>query len=73
MKRILTHLFVAVLLMLSTTSWAQLSSLEVGQIYRFKSEEAKKYKWFEVSLFSSNFPPNLVRCHSVRDFTAQQH
>ncbi len=37
MKRIFTHLFVAVLLMLSSTSWAQLSSLEVGQIYRFES------------------------------------
>ena len=37
MKRIFTHLFIAVLLMLSTTSWAQLSSLEVGQIYRFVS------------------------------------
>ena len=37
MKRIFTHLFVAVLLMLSSTSWAQLSSLEVGQIYRFVS------------------------------------
>ena len=37
MKRIFTHLFVAVLLMLSSTSWAQLGSLEVGQIYRFES------------------------------------
>ena len=37
MKKIFTHLFVAVLLMLSSTSWAQLSSLEVGQIYRFES------------------------------------
>ncbi|MBR5593952.1 MAG: discoidin domain-containing protein [Bacteroidaceae bacterium] len=37
MKRIFTHLFVAVLLMLSSASWAQLSSLEVGQIYRFES------------------------------------
>ena len=42
MKRIFTHLFVAVLLMLSTTSWAQLSSLEVGQIYRFKSARADR-------------------------------
>ena len=42
MKRILTHLFVAVLLMLSATSWAQLSSLEVGQIYRFKSARADR-------------------------------
>ena len=37
MKKIFTHLFVAVLLMLSSTSWAQLYSLEVGQIYRFES------------------------------------
>ena len=42
MKRIFTHLFVAVLLMVSTTSWAQLSSLEVGQIYRFKSARADR-------------------------------
>ena len=42
MKRIFTHLFVAVLLMLSATSWAQLSSLEVGQIYRFKSARADR-------------------------------
>ena len=42
MKRIFTHLFVAVLLMLSSTSWAQLSSLEVGQIYRFKSARADR-------------------------------
>ena len=42
MKKIFTHLFVAVLLMLSTTSWAQLSSLEVGQIYRFKSARADR-------------------------------
>ena len=42
MKKIFTHLFVAVLLMLSSTSWAQLSSLEVGQIYRFKSARADR-------------------------------
>ena len=42
MKRIFTHLFVAVLMMLSATSWAQLSSLEVGQIYRFKSARADR-------------------------------
>ena len=42
MKRIFTHLFVAVLLMLSSTSWAQLSSLEVGQIYRFTSARADR-------------------------------
>ena len=33
MKRIFTHLFVAVLLMLSTTSWAQ-TTLEAGKVYR---------------------------------------
>ncbi len=42
MKRIFTHLFAAVLLMFSATSWAQLSSLEVGQIYRFKSARADR-------------------------------
>ena len=42
MKRIFTNLFVAVLLMLSSTSWAQLSYLEVGQIYRFKSARADR-------------------------------
>lgn len=42
MKKIFTHLFVAVLLMLSSASWAQLSSLEVGQIYRFKSARADR-------------------------------
>ena len=38
MKRIFTHLFVAVLLMLSTTSWAQSSpgfQFEEGHVYRF--------------------------------------
>ena len=42
MKRIFTHLFVAVLLMVGMPSWAQLSSLEVGQIYRFKSARADR-------------------------------
>lgn len=38
MKKIFTHLFAVLLLSLVTTSaWAQLSSLEVGQIYRFES------------------------------------
>ena len=37
MKRIFTNLFVAVLLMLSSTSWAQLSSFEVGEVYHFKN------------------------------------
>ena len=37
MKRTFTHLFVAVLLMLSTTSWAQMSSFEVGEVYHFKN------------------------------------
>ena len=37
MKRIFTHLFVAVLLMLSSTSWAQMSSFEVGEVYHFKN------------------------------------
>ena len=36
MKRIFTYLFVAVLLMLSTTSWAQ-TALEVGKIYHFQN------------------------------------
>ena len=36
MKRILTHLFVAVLLMVGTTSWAQ-TTLEVGKIYHFQN------------------------------------
>ena len=36
MKRIFTHLFVAVLLMLSTTSWAQ-TAFEVGKIYHFQN------------------------------------
>ena len=36
MKRIFTHLFVAVLLMLSTTSWAQ-TTLEVGKVYHFQN------------------------------------
>ena len=35
MKRIFTHLFVAVLLMLSSTSWAQLTEFEEGAVYRF--------------------------------------
>lgn len=35
MKRIFTNLFVAVLLMLSSASWAQLSSLEEGGVYHF--------------------------------------
>ena len=42
MKRIFTHLFVAVLLMVGMPSWAQLSSLEVGQIYRFKSARGNR-------------------------------
>lgn len=40
MKRIFTHLFVAVLLMLSSTSWAQTTAqttLEAGKVYNFKS------------------------------------
>ena len=36
MKRILTQLFVAVLLMLSSTSWAQ-TTLEVGKVYHFQN------------------------------------
>ena len=36
MKRIFTHLFIAVLLMLSTTSWAQ-TTLEVGKVYHFQN------------------------------------
>ena len=36
MKRIFTHLFVSVLLMLSATSWAQ-TTLEVGKVYHFQN------------------------------------
>ena len=49
MKRIFTHLFVAVLLMLSATSWAQSGttttttrSLEAGQVYMFKNARANR-------------------------------
>ena len=49
MKRIFTHLFVAVLLMLSATSWAQSGttttttrSLESGQVYMFKNARANR-------------------------------
>ena len=41
MKRIFTHLFVAVLLMLSTTSWAQVS-IVAGKVYNFKNVEYEK-------------------------------
>ena len=41
MKRIFTHLFVAVLLMLSTTSWAQVS-IVAGKVYNFKNVEYGK-------------------------------
>ena len=39
MKRILTHLFVAVLLMLSTTSWAQ---IQTGKVYNFVNRQYDK-------------------------------
>lgn len=43
MKKIFTHLFTVLLLSLvSASAWAQLSSLEVGQIYRFKSARADR-------------------------------
>lgn len=45
MKRIFTNLFVAVLLMLSSTSWAQTTAqtmLEAGKVYNFKNVEYGK-------------------------------
>ena len=43
MKKIFTHLFVAVLLSLvSASAWAQLTELEVGKVYRFVSARADR-------------------------------
>ena len=50
MKRILTHLFVAVLLMLSATSWAQKTSLEDGEVYTFANYSQSGYSLSATSL-----------------------
>ena len=71
MKRIFTHLFVAVLMMLSATSWAQTVSIEAGKVYNFKSVGYDGMSMAAVGLEKTAIDDTDLEDYEPEDFFAE--